>query len=80
MVDLSPLVVIFTSGIVLGGIYAVVAIGLSIIWSVTKVLNFAHGSMFTWSGYTWLFTLSFTGNYVLATLVAGPHILHIRWA
>jgi len=70
LVDLSPLVVIFTSGIVLGGIYAVVAIGLSIIWSVTKVLNFAHGSMFTWSGYAWLFTMSFTGNYVLASLVA----------
>ncbi len=36
---------IVLSGILLGGLYACIAIGFSIIWGVTNLINLAHGSM-----------------------------------
>jgi branched-chain amino acid transport system permease protein len=32
-------------GIILGGAYGAIALGLSVIFGVTRVINFAHGSM-----------------------------------
>ena len=47
------------SGILNGGIYALVAIGLTFIWGVMNIVNFAHGSMMMLGMYIsfWLFTL-----------------------
>ena len=39
------LVVILVSGVLLGGIYALVAIGLNLVFGVVRVVNFAHGEM-----------------------------------
>ena len=36
---------IFISGILLGGIYAIVSYGLTLIFGVVRVINFAHGSL-----------------------------------
>jgi branched-chain amino acid transport system permease protein len=46
---------IVLSGILLGGLYACLAIGFSIIWGVTNLINLAHGSMAILGAYvTWL--------------------------
>src|ERR1700752_4006822 len=43
------------SGILLGGLYACMAIGFSVIWGVTNLINLAHGSMIIIGAYiTWL--------------------------
>jgi branched-chain amino acid transport system permease protein len=34
---------LIVSGVMLGGVYAVMAIGLTLIFGVLKVVNFAHG-------------------------------------
>jgi branched-chain amino acid transport system permease protein len=39
--SIIPQVII--SGLLMGGIYALAAVGLSIIWGVTDIVNFAHG-------------------------------------
>jgi branched-chain amino acid transport system permease protein len=45
---------IVVSGILLGGLYACMAIGFSIIWGVTGLINLAHGSMILIGAYlTW---------------------------
>jgi branched-chain amino acid transport system permease protein len=42
------------SGVLLGGLYACMAIGFSIIWGVTNLINLAHGSMIIIGAYvTW---------------------------
>jgi branched-chain amino acid transport system permease protein len=37
------------SGLVLGGLYVLIAIGLSIIFGLLGIVNFAHGNFFTWA-------------------------------
>jgi len=41
--DLEILAQVFINGLLLGGIYALVAIGLTLIYGVMTILNFAHG-------------------------------------
>lgn len=38
-------------GITLGAVYAVMALGLSFIYGITKIFNYAHGAFFTWGAY-----------------------------
>jgi len=40
-----------TSGVVLGGLYVLIAIGLSIIFGLLGIVNFAHGAFFTLGAY-----------------------------
>ena len=42
---------ILIDGILLGGIYAVMAIGFSVIWGVMNIINLAHGSMIIMGAY-----------------------------
>lgn len=49
---------------------ALMAVGLSLIWGVGRVLNFAHGAMFMVGGYAGYFTVQATGSLPLAVLSA----------
>lgn len=48
----------FINGILTGGVYSLMAVGLSLIFGVMRVINFAHGDMMVWGMYLslWLFT------------------------
>jgi branched-chain amino acid transport system permease protein len=39
------------NGLALGNIYALIAIGFALIFGVANLINFAHGSVFTWGAY-----------------------------
>jgi branched-chain amino acid transport system permease protein len=62
-----------TTGLVMGVIYALIALGLTLIFSVLRVINFAHGEFYMLGGYASYFILStFTGLYpLLAVPLAG---------
>ena len=58
MVDTSLILPPLLSGIVLGSLYALMAMGLTLIYSTIRVLNFAHGAFFMAGAYIvwWLNT------------------------
>src|SRR5262245_66037351 len=43
------------SGVLFGGVYSLMAVGLTLIFGVMRVVNFAHGDMMVWGMYlAWL--------------------------
>jgi len=54
----------------LGGIYAMLALGLAIVFSIVRLINFAHGEIMTFGGYGIFLAMSF-GAPPLAALVVG---------
>jgi branched-chain amino acid transport system permease protein len=48
---LSTYIELLISGLVLGSIYALMSVGLTLIYGITKVLNYAQGSLFTLTAY-----------------------------
>lgn len=49
------------SGILVGGMYGLVALGLALAFGVLKVLNVAHGELLMMGGYLAFFAFSFWG-------------------
>jgi branched-chain amino acid transport system permease protein len=58
------------SGIVLGAILVMAALGLSIIFGMLGVVNFAHGALFMVGAYAGLWVASLTGSFWWGLLVA----------
>jgi len=68
-VDLLALQLV--TGLALGAIYVLVGMGLSLIFGLMNVVNFAHGAMFMAGAYTGVFLYGYTGNFWIS-LVAVP--------
>lgn len=58
-------------GLSLGMLYVLVALGLTLIFGLMDVINFAHGAMMTLGAYIGIVTVSVTGNFWIALLAAG---------
>src|SRR5499426_1829352 len=58
------------NGIVTGMILALIASGLTLIFGIMDVVNFAHGELFMLGAYMGVVTLAATGNFWLALVVA----------
>jgi branched-chain amino acid transport system permease protein len=69
-VSASALAAQVFTGLVLGGIYVLLAIGLSLIFGLMTVVNFAHGSLYMLGAYYGFFLLGLTRNFWLALVVA----------
>jgi branched-chain amino acid transport system permease protein len=59
------------NGIVTGMILALVASGLTLIFGIMDVVNFAHGELFMLGAYVGVVTLAATGNFWLALIAAS---------
>ena len=67
---LSTSVDIVLNSLVLGGVFLIVAVGLNIIYGLSRVMNLAHGSLYAIGAYAG-YTLVATGlNYFVAILIA----------
>lgn len=64
--ELSILVQAIVSGLLIGGLYALISVGLTLIFGVMKIINFAHGDlmMLAMYGTYWLFVLFRIDPYV----------------
>src|SRR6202158_2708023 len=61
------------SGLVLGGLYVLIAIGLSIIFGLLGIVNFAHGTFFTLGAYLALTLYQYFGwpAVILSPILVG---------
>lgn len=58
------------NGICQGSVYAILAVGLSLIFGILEVVNFAHGEFYAIGGYiTYLLCVTLNLNYVLAIII-----------
>jgi branched-chain amino acid transport system permease protein len=64
------------SGILVGGIYGLVALGLALAFGVLKVLNVAHGELVMLGGYATFFAFTYWG---LDPFVAMPFVLAVMF-
>jgi len=46
------------TGISLGGAYALIAIGYTLVYGILRLINFAHGDLFMMSGYFMIFAMA----------------------
>jgi branched-chain amino acid transport system permease protein len=59
------------NGVVLGTIYALIALGLTLIFSIMRVVNFAHGQMYMLGGFVVYYaTVVYGINYFVALVAA----------
>ncbi len=61
---------IFLDGLSLGAIYALIALGYTMVYGIAKMLNFAHGDIIMVGAYAILTMLNTTGNPYLAVVVS----------
>ena len=68
-------------GILLGGLYALFAAGLSLVFGIMRLVNLAHGDLIVLAAYLILVVVSATGaNPILAALLAAPVMFAIGWS
>lgn len=58
------------NGISLGGIYAMIALGYTMVYGIAKMLNFAHGDIIMVGGYAIYAMMTLAGHPLLAVLTA----------
>ena len=67
-------------GILLGGLYALFAAGLSLVFGIMRLVNLAHGDLIVLAAYLILALVSLSGlNPFLAALIAAPIMFGVGW-
>jgi branched-chain amino acid transport system permease protein len=78
---LETLAPAFVTGLLLGGLYGAIAVGLSLIFGIIRVVNFAHGGFLMAAMYAsyWLWALFGMDPY-LSIVVVGPLFFLLGYA
>lgn len=68
-------------GVLLGGLYALFAAGLSLVFGIMRLVNLAHGDLIVFAAFAILLITGATGlNPFLAALLAAPLMFAAGWA
>ncbi len=65
------------SGFLMGGVYSLIALGLSLIFGVMKVINFSHGEMMVWGMYIAYSILLWTGIDPFVSFIVSAGVLFV---
>jgi branched-chain amino acid transport system permease protein len=72
---------IIVQGVLLGGLYALFATGLSLVFGIMRLVNLAHGDLIVFAAFAILLVVSTLGlNPFLAALLAAPVMFALGWA
>jgi branched-chain amino acid transport system permease protein len=66
-----------SNGAIIGVIYALIAVGVTIIFSILKIVNFAHGDLYMLGGYTSYYIITLLGVPPLGGLVLSMAALFV---
>lgn len=71
---MRELVDVLITGVTIGIVYFLVAVGFTLCYGVGRVLNYSYGSFFTWGAYlAWIIAVGYTKlNYFLVFLIVLP--------
>ena len=64
-------IITFLNGLSLGGVYALIALGYTMVYGIAKMLNFAHGDIIMVGGYVLFVFVGLTGEPILAIILAA---------
>ncbi len=68
-------------GVLLGGLYALFAAGLSLVFGIMRLVNLAHGDLIVFAAYLILLLVSLLGlSPFLAAIIAAPIMFCVGWA
>jgi branched-chain amino acid transport system permease protein len=77
---LSPIINAVISGVILGSLYAVMSMGLTLIYGVGRIFNFAHGAFVIWGGYfAWFLHTRSHMNYAASFILAIVLLFILGW-
>jgi branched-chain amino acid transport system permease protein len=72
---------VLVQGILLGGLYALFAAGLSLVFGIMRLVNLAHGDLIIFAAFLILVTVQTFGlNPFLSALIAAPAMFAFGWA
>lgn len=67
---MSTAVDIILNSLVLGGVFLIVAIGLNIIYGLSRIMNLAHGSLYAIGAYASVTLMAMGANFFVALVIA----------
>ena len=71
----------FAQGLMLGGLYALFAAGLSLVFGIMRLVNLAHGDLIVLGAYlVWLLVQTLGLHPALAAVLAAPVMFALGWA
>jgi len=72
--NIAGLAEVLVSGIASGAVYAILALGLSLVYGISRIFNFAYGSFFTWGAYlAWVLLVGyFSFGYPIVFIIVCP--------
>ena len=66
------------TGISLGGAYALIAIGYTMVYGILRLINFAHGDIFMMAGYLMIFAMaSFPWQVAIPLVIVGTIVMGV---
>ena len=79
--NISLIFDILLGGLILGGLYALIAVGLGLQYGVARVLNVSHGEFIMLGAFATYSLYAFTGmNPILSLVITGPVIFGVAFA
>jgi branched-chain amino acid transport system permease protein len=68
---------ILANGLVLGGLYACIAVGFSLVWGVLNVINILHGTFIVLGSYVAFFAFNYVGLHPFASVIVAGGVLYV---
>ena len=68
---------ILANGLVLGGLYACIAVGFSLVWGVLNVINILHGTFIVLGSYVAYFAFNYGGVHPFVSVIIAGGVLYV---